>query len=361
MQSLSTATQSFPIPRRFVTTAVVALAVDPWCHGPCSAMAFSRAQYRAASCRSSTTFGSLRSFKTCPPPRFDGFSERLVGGWTTTPYANDDSLVEVEEVMRSCGGAVQGIREPSIGSGDNDNESVSNSNSIYLNRANDGFCFFGDGSYSMGPLALESGSNSGGDSMGEGFLSCLWLPVTENDNHKRRIVIEASHSASLPKAAVRTRGSVGDGESLPLELYRAEGVPKVEQVSKLIRCRMPSESQPWMIQRAKWEELSSGSNDPEEAVILEKDNDTENSDENKNRKNDPFRYWVATESEAEFCDRIRIELGDDHDGHCFVHFGAVCPNTNNLWMVARRYRSGSDGGASSLRSILYVEGTATPE
>ena len=60
----------------------------------------------------------------------------------------------VEEVMRSCGRVIQGIREPTMmrtdKSSNDDNNNNNNDNSFYLNRANDGFVFFNNGMYSMG-------------------------------------------------------------------------------------------------------------------------------------------------------------------------------------------------------------------
>merc|ERR1711966_531633 len=68
-----------------------------------------------------------------PPPRFDEFSEQLIGSWETSSFTSSSSsllssstssvsrspstttrTLEVDEVMRRCGGAVQGIREPTI-------------------------------------------------------------------------------------------------------------------------------------------------------------------------------------------------------------------------------------------------------
>ena len=49
----------------------------------------------------------------------------------------------VDEVMRSCGGAVQGIR---VGDGP------------LLNRQDDGFCFFDCGSWTQGPTKLTDGA-----------------------------------------------------------------------------------------------------------------------------------------------------------------------------------------------------------
>lgn len=53
------------------------------------------------SCPGKKSFASALAFRPTPPPRFDVFSERLVGSWKTN---NDDQIVE--EVMRSCGRSI---------------------------------------------------------------------------------------------------------------------------------------------------------------------------------------------------------------------------------------------------------------
>ena len=78
-------------------------------------------------------------------PSFDTFSAAATGSWTGTLYewpgdANGVACESVvDEVMRSCGGAVQGIR---VGDGP------------LLNRQDDGFCFFDCGSWTQGPTKL---------------------------------------------------------------------------------------------------------------------------------------------------------------------------------------------------------------
>lgn len=79
----------------------------------------------------------LSSFTPCAAPRFDAFSEQLVCSWIGP---SGDDRVPVEEVMRSCGGAVQGIREQAV----MDQEKKEG---LYLNRANDGFIFIRRGHF----------------------------------------------------------------------------------------------------------------------------------------------------------------------------------------------------------------------
>lgn len=58
------------------------------------------------------------TFRPSLPPRFDDFSDKLLGEWRWRNNEGDDvdddreaRCGSVQEVMRSCGGAVQGIRE----------------------------------------------------------------------------------------------------------------------------------------------------------------------------------------------------------------------------------------------------------
>ena len=81
-------------------------------------------------------------------PSFDTFSAAAVGSWTGTQYqwtadgakSGVPCTAVVEEVMRSCGGAVQGVRVD---------------DGPLLNRQDDGFCFFDCGSWTQGPTALS--------------------------------------------------------------------------------------------------------------------------------------------------------------------------------------------------------------
>ena len=84
-------------------------------------------------------------------PSFDTFSAAATGSWTGTQYqwtadgatSGVPCTAVVDEVMRSCGGAVQGVR---VGDGP------------LLNRQDDGFCFFDCGSWTQGPTKIADGA-----------------------------------------------------------------------------------------------------------------------------------------------------------------------------------------------------------
>lgn len=220
---------------------------------------------------------SCAPFTPCPAPRFDNFSEALVGRWGYMRNPNDgggfqntldginyeDALATgiVEEVMRSCGGAVQGVRE---------------TDGVYLNRADDGFVYFPDGSYSSGPTSLadEQTSQSGRqdpqmtttclcfgttrflfntsllfDHSGVNMRFCAkhpevlvkfrWSDTPEDVS--RSIVLAMRYIAHNPKS------DTGSG--------RDAGGPRCERrVIREVQCRMPSRGQAWMLPRAQWEQ-----------------------------------------------------------------------------------------------------------
>ena len=78
------------------------------------------------------------SWKPCAQPRFDEFANCIVGPWNL-PAADDDAQPkkeEVEEVMRSCGGAIQGIRDLPLS---NIFPEAGEEDRTYHNRADGGF------------------------------------------------------------------------------------------------------------------------------------------------------------------------------------------------------------------------------
>ncbi len=89
------------------------------------------------------------------PPSFSVASEKVLGSWVgaiTTSMSSPcyrQTTVEVEEVMRSCGGAVQGFEETRHSA---DNEDPI---STYMNRADEKFTFFDCGSYCVGPVQRD--------------------------------------------------------------------------------------------------------------------------------------------------------------------------------------------------------------
>jgi len=116
-----------------------------------------------------------------------------VGSWTGTQYQwpGDTNAVAcesvVDEVMRSCGGAVQGVR---VGDGP------------LLNRQDDGFCFFDCGSWTQGPTALaDVAAFDVGLATHSGRVRCVVsVDVTAHKAVEATVVVEEKAGATpLPK------------------------------------------------------------------------------------------------------------------------------------------------------------------
>ena len=106
----------------------------------------------------------IATFALAVAPRFDAFVSRAAGSFTGASFSwalsqQDDTFAplgvaagfvsplspcatESTEIMRSCGGAVQGLTE------------TQGASEIALNRAHDGFVYFDDGAEIVGVNAL---------------------------------------------------------------------------------------------------------------------------------------------------------------------------------------------------------------
>jgi hypothetical protein len=183
-----------------------------------------------------TLVEAVHSFTSCAPPRFDVFSEKVIASW----HAPDSATVQVaEEVMRSCGGAVQGVREIPFAS------------CVYLNRADDGFVFFDCGTYTLGPVTLsETSSPSFTTSLALSTNSRVLLSCSLDANEKR--------AQSQIAASRLYRVSFGhDGSSLRPEDFRVNvAEPSCNDIfwQKQLQCFMSSPGQSWALQRVKWEQ-----------------------------------------------------------------------------------------------------------
>jgi len=216
-----------------------------------------------------------QAFQPAASPRFDVFLDNIVGSWWLyRPVVTSDHGVtkqgrgEVEEVMRSCGGAVQGIRE--IGFTTSSTTINDNDSNLYLNRADDGFVFHDNGSYSVGPTTLDtatssSDSNSAGHACWMTSLSlnpsCRILiqeaPISglvslTGDEETQTLATQDTDSAIRYMAFVR-----GEWKERPLDIsvlaQPSMATEDTIQWKEQLRCRMPSPNQPWMRQRLKWE------------------------------------------------------------------------------------------------------------
>lgn len=259
----------------------------------------------------------VAAFGPCVAPRFDDFSEKLVGKWVTHTEPTEIAG-SVEEVMRSCGGAIQGIREfPPIGN-------VDDEEGLYLNRANDGFVFHDNGCYSLGPVDRSSDKDT--------FLASLcfgksrivaWCDISKDDDSIVRSTPQILH----------TKKSIEDIDLLPVELAEDPNLFAVDFGNK-IRCSMPSPGQAWMLQRVKWEREQ---NDANSKTIVEE-------------ARGPFLCW-ATSQRAEEFNKWSGSLTSVLSEGIIINIGAVCKPTGVVKCVARHYDE-----ANKLACVTLLEG-----
>lgn len=261
------------------------------------------------------------AFGPFPPPRFDEFSERLIGSWTK---ASDGTMASVEEVMRSCGGAVQGIREPLR------INNVEEEESHYLNRANDGFIFINNGSYSFGPVNQDGNDD-------DLHLSNIMVGSSS------RIIISSSLQSGTT-ARLQTRSFRADPDTeLAIKTKQVDALDKLPSIDfgSTIKCSMPSAGQPWMLQRAKWQQ-NKRSIDGDK-----KEESTENTSERK------IRYWSMSQSATDFSNWIGLpEEGEEESN--VVHMGITCESTGTTSVIARYYSP-----KNVLKSVIFLEGRSS--
>ncbi|KAL3804715.1 hypothetical protein HJC23_008530 [Cyclotella cryptica] len=225
-------------------------------------------------------------WKPCAQPRFDDFASCIVGPWTPVTRSEsadvDVSTVsyEVEEVMRSCGGAIQGIRELPLSLLFPESSDVDQEQRTYHNRADGGFVYTDDGSYSAGPEAWESERNTDSDDMVDSGLCMaslsfgnhrLWLSATMDSLSDARKKFEGNSDVDVVSGPTKLSNSPA------LELVRPSisvlkisseqfvdtnptEIPEITWRS-MQRVRMPSHGQVWSLARAKWERTTFKSDD----------------------------------------------------------------------------------------------------
>lgn len=187
---------------------------------------------------------SSTSWKPCVQPRFDEFASSTVGPWVSRDSPTEKH--EVEEVMRSCGGAVQGIKELSLSVASRSQDA--NEEKIYLNRADGGFVYIDNGSYSFGPEKWDLTSETIA-------MSSLAFTGTQRAWLTSKL---SSENGMLPQSTVLEmfRPITSVTEKLVVDNLEQEvSVPAINW-KQIQRVRMPSPSQPWVLARAKWEQQS---------------------------------------------------------------------------------------------------------
>ena len=267
---------------------------------------------------------ALIFFSPCPPPRFDTFSENLVRSWTTP----DSSKLVVEEVMRSCGGAVQGIREVPL--------TLEDAEGTYLNRANDGFLFVDNGIYSCGPIEWQKQEEEK-----QLLLSSFAISETSRLVLTTEMTSSFLHSSNdSTTSGLFLRKTFGGADDPILECTEIKEIVALSPVEfcKGIRCSMPSRGQPWMLQRAKWEKFVNN-------------DDTGGDNKDVTITTGSLKYWTVSQPTTEFLEwsglsaLSPIETGDS------VNSGILSEESGIVKTVARSY---DDNGI--LKSVSFLEG-----
>lgn len=158
--------------------------------------------------------------------------------------------------MRSCGGAVQGIRDyilpaPTTTSTTTTDQDSNQGRLHYLNRADDGFVFLDSGAYSFGPTSIIR-SDDRLPTRNELWASNFML------GSNRRLILTSTLSAETPLSSFIFRktfgGSLEDPQAPALTVATTDSVLRSLSVvwEQSTRCSMPSPGQPWNLPRAKW-------------------------------------------------------------------------------------------------------------
>jgi hypothetical protein len=340
---------------------------------------------------------SVGTFRSCPPPRFDDFSEKLLGEWmwcnshviNNKDNNNKDNnnnnhhpvmvMGSVQEVMRSCGGAVQGIREvPGLypnhhnTNNDNDNGTANDDEEqgFYLNRSNDGFIFFDqDASYSCGsvqyPTVVDKVKNTNSisvSSLSMGKSRLCFVSISNDDN-----TAERDGSTTFPSSDhyfQLFRKSNWKFEDKNDSCNHATIECKMESSSlpsivwkRLVQCRMSDTmiNQPWMLQRAKWESFTYDDNH-----TVMNDNIIIQQSEHNIIGSEHLTVWKLIQSSSDMTmlypqQQQNHHLGnsdDDSTTTIGLSIGAICSRTGYVKSVLRKYSTTNQ----SLQSVVWLEG-----
>jgi hypothetical protein len=273
-------------------------------------------------------------------------------------------VVMVEEVMRSCGGAVQGIRDsillpaPTTTSTTINDQDSNQGRLYYLNRADDGFVFLDSGAYSFGPTSIIR-SDDRLPTRTELLATNFML------GSNRRLILTSTLSAETPPSSVIFRKTFGG--SLDNDL-QAPALFTVGTTDSLLRslsvvweqsthCSMPSPGQPWNLPRAKWATRRVPSTTDTDTTTIQQ--------QQQNRHDDHWALtycWVSSdetvEDFAEWVGLSQADLGmgrDDFENGTIWFMGVHGPPNGPIQGVARIH---DKNGA--LSNILFLQGKVLP-
>ena len=279
----------------------------------------------ALSCCFALSVISTTSWKPCVQPRFDEFASCTVGPWVTR--ASPTETHEVEEVMRSCGGAVQGIREVSL-SVASPSQDVNEEN-IYLNRADGGFVYADDGSYSFGPEKLHLQTDEAIVMTSVAFTESQRGWMTAKLSSENGMLTESTVLKMFrPTSSVTEKLAVGNDVE-----QNATVVPPINW-KRIQRVRMPNPIQPWSLARAKWEQ---------QTLTDEASNDDDPSG------NGFLMGWSFVETSNKDNELFADILGSESSFN--VHMIAICQESAVARSTTRCYDS-----IGLLKGVAFLEG-----
>ena len=322
-----------------------------------------------------TTTTTKIAFRPMAAPRFDTFAETLVGTAWISHDDNDNvndittttTCVSVEEVMRSCGGAVQGFHEIihhvliQEEEEEDTTPTTTTTTTHYMNRANDEFLFLDNGSYTCRIDSKEQNSTT--------TTTLTNLPLPSTGKKRRRVLVKSTTTDDTQAWLLRLNGAASppdETDALPSLIdFRAttsnkNHAPTTIHWTHHTRCRMPSASMPWMAQRLTWEQCYC--NQQDEPTSSSDDPTTNNNEEPINE--DESKPWSG---------EIRLSIGSMDDTMSILpesvfvqqsasssHVSYVmiqCLTTQQVLCVAHQYDDHAEEH-NKLCSVVWSEGKA---
>jgi len=313
-----------------------------------NAFSFTRLQISTSTCSKRGVLHATPAIEWKPfaQPRFDEFASCTVGPWTTMSQSTSDatSKYEVEEVMRSCGGAVQGITEIPLHLVYSDLCEDEAELRIYHNRADGGFVYINDGSYSAGPEQFDFDKKIGTFDTSNLFMASLsiakqrlWLSSSIDS------IYESHKQCGKDSSVVSVHDASFVALSRPSSDFLSDNHMKshADQVHVLwksaLRVRMPNPTQSWSLARAKWETTAL--------------NKHENGDIQRKVEIPTKGFAGLTEVEVISSKTSTTIFDDLVEEGVMIRMIALCPQSTLARSVVRCYDT-----EGQLKSVAFLEG-----
>jgi hypothetical protein len=266
--------------------------------------------------------------------------------------------------MRSCGGAVQGIRELPLSSFILPGEgSASEERRTYHNRADGGFVYADDGSYTAGPEKWDWSVSDEEEGSSEKLVMVslafpggrrMWLTVNLTDATEAKKRVPAEETGNVVRQIIANTNAVELSRpfsALAHKTERSSGDPGTDAIdwefSQLLvdwraiqRVRMPNSSQVWSLARAKWEKRTTeGSGCASDTTMVK-----------CSKFSSPLVGWSFIESTPP----ENLDMGDAKASGCDInlHMLAVCPVSKVTRSVVRCYDANG-----LLKSVAFLRGS----